>query len=207
MQETTRQKLIDATFEEVYSHGYQGAALADILVNAGVHKGSMYHYFGSKKEMALIAIQEKISARNFAKYNKILELESGYLKALIQSIKDTTQRDFKRGCPLANIVQEMSNLDEDFNTTMKYIYDEFRRYIKEILNKAIQKKEMRACDTQQLALFITATLEGAILSVKASGNPQDYSDTIAVLEGFLEGFTERHATMIDTPSIAPILTH
>lgn len=188
MKETTRQKLIDATFEEIFSHGYQGAALADILKNAGVHKGSMYHYFGSKKEMALVAIQERISTRNFEKYSKILALDGGYLEALLQAFKDTTQRDFKRGCPIANIVQEMSNLDEDFNKTMKLLYEEFRRYIKDILDKAIQAKEMRTCDTKKMALFITATLEGAILSAKASSNPQDYVDSVEILEDYLRGF-------------------
>jgi TetR/AcrR family transcriptional repressor of nem operon len=44
--ETTRDKLINATFDEVFSHGYQGASLCDILAKAGVHKGSMYHFFG-----------------------------------------------------------------------------------------------------------------------------------------------------------------
>ena len=188
MKETTRQKLIDATFEEIFSHGYQGAALADILKNAGVHKGSMYHYFGSKKEMALVAIQERISTRNFEKYSKILALDGGYLEALLQAFKDTTQRDFKRGCHIANIVQEMSNLDEDFNKTMKLLYEEFRRYIKDILDKAIQAKEMRTCDTKKMALFITATLEGAILSAKASSNPQDYVDSVEILEDYLRGF-------------------
>jgi len=188
MKETTRQKLIDATFEEVFSHGYQGAALVDILRNAGVHKGSMYHHFSSKKEMALAAIQEKISTRNFEKYSKILKLSSGYLETLLAAFKDTTQRDFKRGCPIANIVQEMSNLDEDFNKTMKLIYEELRRYIKDILDKAIEVKEMRACDTKKLALFITAALEGAILSVKASGNPQEYVDSVEILEDYLRGF-------------------
>ena len=188
MENTTRQKLIDATFEEIYSHGYQGAALADILQNAGVHKGSMYHYFGSKKEMALTAINEKISARFFTKYGCILELKSGYLDAFIDSVKDTSQRDFNRGCPVANIVQEMSNLDGDFNISMKHIYEEFRRFIKEILDKAIKADEMQKCDTLKIALFITATLEGAILAAKASGKAEDYVDTIEVLENYLRQF-------------------
>ena len=188
MENSTRQKLIDATFEEIYSHGYQGAALTDILKKAGVHKGSMYHYFSSKKEMALIAIQEKVSQKNLEKYIKILELKSGHLEALIKSVKDTTQRDFKRGCPIANIVQEMSNIDEDFNITMKSIYNEFRKYIRDILKKAIETKEMKKCDTKKMALFIISTLEGAILSAKASSNAQDYADVVEILEEYLSSF-------------------
>ena len=186
MKETTRQKLIDATYEEVYSNGYQGAALTDILNKAGVHKGSMYHYFGSKKEMALVAIKEKISERFFERYGKILELKSGYLEAFFSGIRDTKLRDFQRGCPIANIVQEMSNLDEDFNVTMKAIYEEFRKFVKDILDKAIETGEMKECDTKKMALFITASLEGAILSAKASGQVQDYVDSIEMLIEYIE---------------------
>jgi len=188
MKENTRQKLIDATYEEVYSNGYQGAALADILANAGVHKGSMYHYFANKKEMALAAIEEKISNRFFERYGKIIALESGYLEEFFKGLRDISQRDFKRGCPIANIVQEMSNIDEDFNTSMKSIYSQFRLHIKMIFDRAIEAGELKVCDTAKLALFTTAALEGAILAVKASGDPQDYLDCVECLIGYIESY-------------------
>ena len=185
MKESTRQKLIDATYEEVYSHGYQGAALADILVNAGVHKGSMYHYFNNKKDMALTAINEKMNERFFERYNHILEQKNSFLETFINGLKDTSKRDFKRGCPIANIVQEMSNIDEDFNITMKTIYTKFREYFKTILDKAIEANEIIECDTTKIALYISAVLEGAILAAKASGEAKDYLDTIEILEEHL----------------------
>ncbi len=189
MKDNTRQKLIDATYEEVYSHGYQGSALSEILQKAGVHKGSMYHYFANKKEMTLCALQEKMSERFFERYGRIVKLENNYLGEFISIIKDTTGRDFKRGCPIANIVQEMSNLDVDFNRAMKSIYEDFRGYIKQILDKAVENKEMKECDTKKLALYITSTLEGAILSAKASGNEQDYVDIVDMLILHINSFT------------------
>ncbi len=185
MKDNTRQKLIDATYEEVYSNGYQGSALSEILKKAGVHKGSMYHYFANKKEMTLCALQEKMSERFFERYGKIVKLENNYLGEFISIIKDTKAKDFKRGCPIANIVQEMSNLDEDFNLAMKAIYEDFRGYIKQILDKAVETKELKECDTKKLALYITSTLEGAILSAKASGDEQDYIDSIECLEEYI----------------------
>jgi TetR/AcrR family transcriptional repressor of nem operon len=173
MKETTREKLIDATFEEIFSHGYQGAALADILKNAGVHKGSMYHHFSSKKEMALAAVREKSAKRFAERYITIINF-----------------RDFKRGCPIANLVQEMSNLDKDFNQTLKEIYANFRAVLKNVFDKAIKAGEMRACDTDKLALYSVVVLEGAILSVKASGNQQEYLDVIEMFEDYLRGFAK-----------------
>jgi len=185
--ETTREKLINATFDEVFSHGYQGASLSDILAKAGVHKGSMYHFFANKKEMALASIEETILQKFNERYGYVNACEHGYLEAFYTRLRDTSARDFKRGCPIANVVQEMSNIDEEFNTLMKSIYEVFRANVKTILDKAIEAKEMKVCDTKKLALFITSTVEGAILAAKASGNAQDYVDVIEELIEHIEG--------------------
>ena len=188
MENNTRKNLIDSAFSEIYSNGYQGASLTTILKNAKVHKGSMYHFFENKKDMALVCIKEKIYERFVQRYSLILALESGYLEAFINGLKDTSQRDFNKGCPIANIVQEMSNIDEDFKVLMEEIYQSFRKNIKDILDISIQKNEMKECDTTKLALYIASTLEGAILSAKATGNIQDYVDVIDILSSYIMSF-------------------
>jgi TetR/AcrR family transcriptional repressor of nem operon len=188
MENNTRKNLIDSAFSEIYSNGYQGASLTTILKNAKVHKGSMYHFFENKKDMALVCIKEKIYERFVQRYSLILALESGYLEAFISGIKDTSQRDFNKGCPIANIVQEMSNIDEDFKVLMEEIYQSFRKNIKDILDISIQKNEMKECDTRKLALYIVSTIEGAILSAKATQNIQDYTDVIDILSSYIISF-------------------
>lgn len=185
---STRERLIDAAFDEIYSKGYQGAALADILAKAGVHKGSMYHFFANKKEMALAAIDEKIHARFSIKYDAIAMLNHGYLDRFFETVANTELIDFERGCPIANIVQEMSNLDEDFDKLMKSLYIKFRQSIKEIFDKAVKAEEMKECDTARLALFTAATLEGAILSAKASGEVNDYMVPVEELINYLKSY-------------------
>jgi len=181
----TRGRLIDAAFEEIYEKGYQGAALADILAKAGVHKGSMYHFFANKKELALVAIGEKMSQRFSDKYGRITKLEGGYVDALLALLRDVQLRDFRRGCPLANLVQEMSNLDADFDKALKQFYNEFRAVIKSIFDKALQSGELIECDTARLALFVTVVLEGAILATKATGEESDYLGSIDELAAYL----------------------
>lgn len=188
MENNTRKNLIDSAFSEIYSNGYQGASLTTILKNAKVHKGSMYHFFENKKDMALVCIKEKIYERFVQRYSLILALESGYLEAFINGLKDTSQRDFNKGCPIANIVQEMSNIDEDFKVLMEEIYLSFRKNIKDILDMAIEKNEIKECDTRKLALYIASTIEGAILSAKATGNVQDYVDVIDILSSYILSF-------------------
>jgi TetR/AcrR family transcriptional repressor of nem operon len=132
------------------------------------------------------SIEETIIKKNIEKYHYVETYTSGFLEEFYIRLRDTSVRDFKRGCPIANIVQEMSNIDEDFNTLMKSIYEAFRANIKAILDKAVEVKELKSCDTRKLALFITSTIEGAILAAKASGNAQDYSDVIEELIEHIE---------------------
>ena len=181
----TRQKLIDITYDEIYEKGYQSASLSEILSKAQVHKGSMYYFFKNKKEMAMSALKEKMSDRFTKRYATILAYESNILDELFKVLNDISLRDFKKGCPLANIVQEMSNLDEDFDAISKGFYEDFRGIIKDILDKAILLKELKSCDTQKLSMYITVVIEGAILATKATGNEKDYLDSIECLEEYI----------------------
>lgn len=181
----TRQKLIDITYDEIYEKGYQAASLSEILSKAQVHKGSMYYFFANKKEMAMCALKEKLSERFTTRYATILEYESNILDELFKVLKDTSLRDFKKGCPLANIVQEMSNLDVDFDVMSKGFYEDLKKCFKDILDKAVLLKELKACDTQKLALHIAVVVEGAILSTKATANEKDYLDSIECLQEYI----------------------
>ena len=181
----TRQKLIDITYDEIYEKGYQAASLSEILSKAQVHKGSMYYFFKNKKEMAMSALKEKMKDRFTKRYATILQYESNILNELFKVLNDISLRDFKKGCPLANIVQEMSNLDEDFDAMSKGFYEDFRGIIKDILDKAILLKELKSCDTQKLSMYITVVIEGGILASKATGNEKDYLDSIECLQEYI----------------------
>ena len=181
----TRQKLIDITYDEIYEKGYQAASLSEILSKAQVHKGSMYYFFKNKKEMAMSALKEKMKDRFTKRYATILQYESNILNELFKVLNDISLRDFKKGCPLANIVQEMSNLDVDFDAMSKGFYEDLKKCFKDILDKAVLLKELKSCDTQKLALYITVVVEGAILATKATGNEKDYLDSIECLQEYI----------------------
>ena len=181
----TRQKLIDITYDEIYEKGYQAASLSEILSKAQVHKGSMYYFFKNKKEMAMSALKEKMKDRFTKRYATILQYESNILNELFKVLNNISLRDFKKGCPLANIVQEMSNLDVDFDAMSKGFYEDLKKCFKDILDKAVLLKELKSCDTQKLALYITVVVEGAILATKATGSEKDYLDSIECLQEYI----------------------
>lgn len=51
IREQTRQQILDAAFDLFAREGFSKTSIAAIAQKAGVSKGLIYHYFGSKKEM------------------------------------------------------------------------------------------------------------------------------------------------------------
>lgn len=184
----TRQRLIDVTYEEVYEKGYQAASLSEILSKAQVHKGSMYYFFANKKEMALTAFKEKMEERFSTRYESLLQNDSNIIQKLFDVLMDLSLRDFNKGCPLANLVQEMSNLDSDFDAISKMFYQNLRAVMKAILDKAIDLKELKPCDSSKLALYITVVVEGGILASKATGDSNNYLQSIECLKEHLDSY-------------------
>lgn len=177
----TKDLLLEITFDEVYTFGYQGASVLKILEKAGLNKGSLYHYFKNKKEMVLEAVDIKSKEIFGQKYKSIVDGDAPYLgnfeKMLIESYDLVSQR----GCPLANLIQEMSNHDKDFEVLLKKLYEGLRNVIEDIIIKAMENNELFSKDTKELSLFMLSNIEGNILTAKAFKDKNIYEKTIKYL--------------------------
>lgn len=181
-QSTTQEKLLQATFEEVYKNGYHGTGLSAILKKANVNKGSMYHLYKSKKELMLDVIDKVIKYNLSNKYSSLLSAEENIIDELLSIIKDTSKFDFIKGCPLNNLIQELSPSDEEFKNTLENVYLHFENIIELALDRAIEIKEIKQCDTKELSMYIVALIEGALITAKKSQNKQNYLTVIKQLE-------------------------
>lgn len=161
----TKDLLLEITFDEVYTYGYQGASVLKILEKAGLNKGSLYHYFKSKKELVLAAIDIKSEEIFGQKYKKVLDGEKPYLENF-ENVLINMYEFSPRGCPLANLIQEMSNNDEEFDVLLKNKYQALKNIIEEILKKAVENDELKTSNISDLSLFLLSGIEGAILSAK-----------------------------------------
>lgn len=64
--EATKRKLIDIAREMFTTSGYAGAAMEDLVEQAGVTRGALYHHFGSKEGLfraVLVEIQTEVGQR------------------------------------------------------------------------------------------------------------------------------------------------
>ena len=182
----TREKILDTAFDMFYTKGYQGTGISEILKEANIHKGSLYHFFKSKKELALAVIDERLKSNLQKKYEP-LRTSQNPLDDLFVIFEDTKEFDFKRGCALSNLVQEMSSLDKDFELKLQEVYNALFEWVKLVLDDANVKNQIKANDSFALAHLIVATVEGGIMASKAFQNSQIYHIVISELKILING--------------------
>jgi len=170
---STREKILKSAFLLFYEKGFNGTSIDDILKDAGLNKGSLYHLFKSKKEVLLAVIQEKIAYNLEQKYKDIDTVEQP-LKHLEKKLLTTDSFDFKHGCALNNLVQEMSPVDADIAKALLKVYHdlEYSYFL------ALRDEEMDDAKKKALSKMMVATVEGAIMAAKAKQDKAPYIEII-----------------------------
>src|SRR6185437_2352672 len=122
--ERTRERLLHAGFQEVYRSGFHSASIDTILAATNVTKGALYHHFDSKEELGHAIIEEIIAKLTRDKWSRPLERARNPINTLIAIVQATSVRpkDVNGGCPLVNLAQEMSALDEQFRKRLATIF-------------------------------------------------------------------------------------
>jgi AcrR family transcriptional regulator len=163
----TRGKILMAAFDEIYHRGFQAASLSNILKNTGTTKGALYHHFKNKLELGYAVVDEVIYTTLKANWIDPLK-ESDDPVTIIQQIlmesrDQMTEEDVRLGCPLNNLAQEMTPIDEGFKQRITAVYLEWQVAIEEACERGKAAGTIKTdADSKQLGVLFVATLEGCL---------------------------------------------
>jgi TetR/AcrR family transcriptional repressor of nem operon len=165
--DVTRQRILEAAFMEIYRNGFQGMRLDEVLAVTGLTKGALYHHFPNKRALGYAVVDEVILPTVDALWLQPLKTAADPLEgllAVIERLPDVKPPEMiQYGCPLNNLAQEMSPLDEGFRQRLGYILMLWHDVTEEALERARHMGCIRDdvnCD--ETATFVLAALEGCI---------------------------------------------
>lgn len=171
----TRSLLLQAAFQQVYKTGFQGTDIDTIIESAGVTKGALYHHFASKEALGYAIVDEVIYGITLEKWLRPLQNPENPIATLISIIESTSLApdDLRGGCPLNNLAQEMSPLDEGFRTRLAKIFNDWLSAIAGALREGQKRGLVRTdIDPDEIAGFLIATYEGYLSLTKSSQDPR-----------------------------------
>jgi TetR/AcrR family transcriptional repressor of nem operon len=173
--EGTRQRLLQAAFREVYRYGFQSAGIDTILASTNVTKGALYYHFESKEALGHAVIEEVVAEITKDRWLRPLRQskDKNPIDALIGIVQaiPARPRDVKRGCPLVNLTQEMSLLNEQFRRRLERIFKAWQEGIASALREGQCTGTVRRdLVPEETASFLIAMVEGYEVLAK---NAQD----------------------------------
>jgi AcrR family transcriptional regulator len=171
--ERTRERLLQAAFQEVHRSGFQSASIDTILAATNVTKGALYYHFDSKEALGYAVVEEKIAKLTRDRWLRPMLSDGEAIDILIGVVRRIPARpqDVRAGCPLLLLAQEMSPLDEQFRKRLERIFLDWQEGIAALLRKGKSQGTVRRdLNPDEAASFLIATVEGYATLAK---NAQD----------------------------------
>ena len=165
--EATRKRILEAAFMEIYRKGFQGMRLDDVLSTTELTKGALYHHFPNKRALGYAVVDEVILPIMDGMWLEPLKKAQDPMQGLIDVVEQLPEMKppeiIEYGCPLNNLAQEMSPLDEGFRQRLDYVFRLWHDVTEEALERAKHQGKIReSIDCDETATFIMAALEGCI---------------------------------------------
>jgi|SRR5579872_2240923 AcrR family transcriptional regulator len=188
--ERTREHLLQAAFREVYRYGFQSAGVDTILAATNVTKGALYYHFESKEALGYAIIEEVVAKLTRDRW--MLPLQRSKDKDAVDTLIGVVRaiphrpRDVKSGCPLVNLAQEMSQLDEQFRKRLERIFHAWHEAIALVLRRGQSLGTVRRdLVPEEAASFLIAMVEGYEVLAKNAQDEKVWNVGIRNIVGWL----------------------
>jgi TetR/AcrR family transcriptional repressor of nem operon len=187
----SKTKLLNAALQVIREKGYSATRIEDVCEAAGLTKGSFFHHFGSKEELAIAAAGywSEITSALFASApyhapQDPLERLMAYVdfrKALVHGeLPEFT-------CLLGTMTQEVYDTHPTIREACNQSINGHAGTLVSDIEAAMRERGVRDAGTpESLALFTQAVIQGAFILAKAQHGAGVAADCIDHLHRYLE---------------------
>lgn len=187
-----KRDLILAKGSEVMTRrGYHGTGVQEIVQAAGIPKGSFYHYFASKEDFALQALEHVYTPRlqRYAQALGDVRLSPrarviGYYRDLLTHFEQQEKREYH--CFIGSLSFEMADLVPAIGAEVEAVLQRSVVILQRCLEEAQAAGELAASeDCANLASFIANAWQGVLTRLKV-GSTAPMHDFVQRLERLLQ---------------------
>lgn len=144
----TREIIIETAMHLFHSNGYDAVSVNGICDSAGVAKGSFYHFFPTKHELALAVVaswwqmDQQLRQTWENEYDPIarLRMTLTFRCEISRHLKQKT--GFVLGCPFGRLVIELGNKSEALRKKVEAVFDENLQWIRKSLLAAVESGQL-----------------------------------------------------------------
>lgn len=182
-------RLIRTAADCLWQRSYAATGVDELCRLADAKKGSFYHFFESKRELAIATIDVQWAATREQVFETLTLSPQPGLNKLLGLAELTAarqrqvfaERQVLLGCPFGHLGQELAHQDPKIRASVQSVFDGHCEYIRAWLDEAVRAREITPGDNASRAQQVFALFEGALLLAKVSANAQVFVDVCAAL--------------------------
>src|SRR5713226_4662567 len=187
--EQTRQEIIREAAPIFNQHGYEGAALSDLMKATGLEKGGIYRHFESKQQLAAEAFDYAWNLAIDTRFEGTQEISNTVdrLKQIVRNFWDRRAGLVPGGCPLLNTAIDSDDGNPQLRAKARRALSSWLERLRCIAEEGRRRGEVRSdVDSEELATLIVSMLEGSLMvsRLERKGGPLDLASRY--LEEYLE---------------------
>jgi TetR/AcrR family transcriptional repressor of nem operon len=187
----SKTRLLDAALHVFRAKGYNATRIEDICEAAGLTKGSFFHHFDSKEELALAAAEywaESTSAFFVSAQYHALTNPLDRLLAYVDFRKSLLQGDLPDfTCLAGTMVQEIYDTHPAIREACNRSISDHAATLVPDIEEAMRQHGIQAAWTaESLALYTQAAIQGAFILAKAQHSPAVAAGCIDHLRRYIE---------------------
>jgi len=173
VKKTDRDNVIDGALNLFRVKGYHHTSMSDISGACGLLKGSVYHYFPGKKELAVAALDRVIEDGRVKLFNPAHDPandDGRTPKERLQSLADAVERYFigrEGGCVMGNLALEVGGSVPEFVERIRIYFEDWAKALTKLLAGKYGDKRAR-----ELAEDSIARVQGAIMIMGLTGDKE-----------------------------------
>jgi TetR/AcrR family transcriptional repressor of nem operon len=187
---STRTRLLLATIDLVRANGYAATRVEDVCSAAGVTKGSFFHHFDSKEDLAVAAAAEwnERAARLFESAPYSLHSDSldrllGYVKYRRQMIAGDC---WEYTCYAGTTIQETHETNPTLRDACAQSISTHVAMLEWMIAQALADYPVPKLKPTTLAQHMQAVIQGAFVMAKAMQDRQVAVDSVDHLHRYIE---------------------
>ncbi|MEW8658224.1 MAG: TetR/AcrR family transcriptional regulator [Candidatus Thiodiazotropha endolucinida] len=175
----TKERILATARDLFHGRSYADVGIKEICTLAKVQKGSFYHFFPSKRDLAMAVIDSMADdwahgfvAEAFDEALPPLERLDYMVDAVYFWQKAAKNLEGRMpGCLFGNLALEISTRDEVIRARLNAVFNKASARFHQALVEAVENGEIPPLDTEATATAMLAYLEGVILLAKTRNDP------------------------------------
>ena len=167
--------------------------MAEILREAGVNSGSLYHHFDSKEDLLVAvlaryesllgpAVMSPAARATDDPVERVFTVLGGYRRLLLES-------DFELGCPIGNLALETSETGSPtVRAGIEANFAAWRSAIRDFLEPALDRFPS-GTDLDEVAEFVLTVMEGGVMQARTRRGIEPFDASVEQLRRWFDRMT------------------